>query len=79
MSNIISELPCIKNKCLLLPICKTKKYEIQCDILFDGYFNLNQERGKYLSLIEILFPNIYHVLHSTYSVLLVKRRYECLK
>lgn len=59
-----STIPCIKNKCILFPVCRNKEY-VTCDILND-YFIEIYRKSNYLNTWERInktLPNLKSIIH----------------
>jgi len=57
------DIPCIKDKCILLPVCKSKD-DIICDNLFDYSNEMRQyDHDKLWTHVKIVLPNIQLIQH----------------
>jgi hypothetical protein len=58
-------IPCIKDKCILFPVCRNKEY-VTCDTLND-YFIVLYKKSNYLNTwayINKFLPNLKSIVHS---------------
>jgi hypothetical protein len=68
-------IPCIKNKCILYPACKSKQ-TINCSLLLEYFFSLSMEMIGYSHkwiIVEKDFPNL-EVINTTNGELGLKKQ-----